>query len=933
VIPKLNSAGSSLIFSTYMGGSSSDKGQDLDIDSSGNVYIVGTTESNDFPTTNGAYDTTHNGESDMFVTKLNAIGSSLLYSTYIGGTYEDEGQDIVLDSENNAYLTGHTVSRDYPKTPGAYDNTYYEYFMDIFVTKLNPGGSSLVYSAFIGTDRDDYAYDIELDSKNSAYITGYVEFIGYPTTMGAYDTSHNGYADVFITKFSADGSSLIYSTFIGGSSKDTGYDLDIDKSNNVYVTGSTGNDFPTTSGSFDPNFNGQYEVFVTKFPKFPEFIPPSFGVDSTPTMGTTGDPFTFNINIRDNVEVNDTYVEYWFGTGTPISSNLDVSFGKYTHSITIPSDSTEGLHYVFHANDLDGNWNQTIEKSVIISDNDAPVFGEDSSDTSGSTGDQFDFIVTFSDNLGVAKVNVEYWFGTGSYDISEMTGSGTYSSTIDIPIGSTESLHYLFNAYDGADNIAKTDQIDIEIIDNDLPTLVEDTSDAYGTTGDDFEFILDINDNIGIDEAWVEYWFGDGDHINSSMNGDGPFDLSISIPIDSLSDLNYIFHFNDTSGNWDQTLVRAVPISDNDLPMFSLDDKVQLEDDYHATISINAFDNIDLERIWIDYWFDNIDVHMEDDLLFDGVKYSIEIDLTINATEAYYTIEAVDTSGNNNSTSQKGFVIPDTIDPEIEHIEDITILLGSELEIDVNSTDNIGIASLVWEGDPRVVYGSGFIRKPTESGFFQVILTAIDHSGNEASIVFMITIQPLDHDTDGDGIPDLFENENGLDMNLPTDASLDPDSDGLTNLEEYLNGTMMNDDDSDDDGMPDGWEVNNGLDALTPSADHDADGDGKTDFEEFIAGTDPNWIEGNGGDGGGFPIWIVMVIILVLLILLIGGGIGAFLISRKKDDSDPSQKSVDTTQEDKTQFMDNPNYIIQEIPTQTPVSEPAGTEFENGPRT
>ncbi|MCK5773158.1 MAG: SBBP repeat-containing protein, partial [Thermoplasmata archaeon] len=194
----------------------------------------------------------------------------LIYSTFIGGNSGDYGYNIDVDSSGNAYVTGQTYvsTTDYPTTTGAYDKTF-NGGSDVFVTKLNSAGSSLVYSTFLGGSKTDEGRSIAFDSSGNAYLTGFTSdsTTDYPTTTGAYDRIHNGYTDVFVTKLNATGSSLIYSTFIGGSSSDSGYGIAIDSSGNAYVTGrtiDTDNDFPTTSGTYDSTFNGGYDVFITK---------------------------------------------------------------------------------------------------------------------------------------------------------------------------------------------------------------------------------------------------------------------------------------------------------------------------------------------------------------------------------------------------------------------------------------------------------------------------------------------------------------------------------------------------------------------------------------------------------------------------------------------------------------------------------------------
>ncbi len=261
--PTVNLA--NLSFSTYLGGSDEEIGEDIAVDSAGQVYLTGYTQSTSFPVTPGSFDTTRNSSRDVFVTKLNATGSALIYSTFIGGIGVGSSNSIVIDISGNVYLTGNTNLSNFPTTSGGFDTTYNS-GGDVFVTKLNATGSSLIYSTFIGGSSLDLGDSIALDTSGNVYLTGNTNSSTFPTTAGAFDTTYNGGGDVFVTKLNVNGSALLYSTFIGGSSSDSGDSIALDTSGNVYLTGSTASStFPTTAGAFDTTYNGgSSDVFVTK---------------------------------------------------------------------------------------------------------------------------------------------------------------------------------------------------------------------------------------------------------------------------------------------------------------------------------------------------------------------------------------------------------------------------------------------------------------------------------------------------------------------------------------------------------------------------------------------------------------------------------------------------------------------------------------------
>ena len=269
-VTKLNAAGSALVYSTFLGGSGSDYGQGIAVDDSGNAYVTGATLSADFPTTPGAFDTTYHGTGDAFVTKLNAAGTALVYSTFLGGSGADGGSGIAVDAAGNAYVAGATFSADFPTTPAAFDTTYNGGVGDAFVTKLNVAGTALVYSTFLGGSGEDDARGIALDAGGNAYVTGPTLSADFPTTPSAFDSTFNGATDVFVTKLNVAGSGLVYSTFLGGSGIDGGQAIAVDGSGDAYVTGfTTSADFPTTPGAFDTIFTGAADAFVTKLTNNP----------------------------------------------------------------------------------------------------------------------------------------------------------------------------------------------------------------------------------------------------------------------------------------------------------------------------------------------------------------------------------------------------------------------------------------------------------------------------------------------------------------------------------------------------------------------------------------------------------------------------------------------------------------------------------------
>jgi hypothetical protein len=265
-VTKFNSTGWALVYSTYLGGSSTDEGRGVAVDSSGNAYVTGTADSTDFPTVNALQATNHGG-GDAFVAKLNATGSALVYSTYLGGTGEDSGLGIAVDSSGNAYVTGATGSTDFP-TANPLQATF-RGAIDAFVAKLNVAGSALVYSTFLGGTESDNAWGIAVDSSGNAYVTGFTDSEDFPTAnplQATCDACNSALTigDAFVAKLNAAGSALVYSTYLGGQGYDSGNGIAVDSSGNAYVTGTTFSiDFPTAS-PLQATKLGPGDAFVAK---------------------------------------------------------------------------------------------------------------------------------------------------------------------------------------------------------------------------------------------------------------------------------------------------------------------------------------------------------------------------------------------------------------------------------------------------------------------------------------------------------------------------------------------------------------------------------------------------------------------------------------------------------------------------------------------
>lgn len=292
VISKLSADGKQLIYSTYFGGADSEMVAGVVVDGQGNAYVTGVTESSDYPTTAGSFRRTAPGTvqagdvANCFVTKFNASGSAIAYSTYLGGRTKDGCTAIAVDAAGSAYVTGGTDSTDFPTTPDVFQGRFRlpagPPGYDAFVTKLNPAGSALSFSTFIGGTGTDAGIGIAVDATG-VYVAGVTNSsTNWPVTQGAAQTAFGGtvqnllfygVGDGFVLKLRPDGSGLLYNTLLGGRADDAVFGISVDGQGNAYVVGNTmSSNFPVTASAAQRTWRGAGgepilpagDAFVTK---------------------------------------------------------------------------------------------------------------------------------------------------------------------------------------------------------------------------------------------------------------------------------------------------------------------------------------------------------------------------------------------------------------------------------------------------------------------------------------------------------------------------------------------------------------------------------------------------------------------------------------------------------------------------------------------
>lgn len=268
-----------LVYSSYLGGSDDDIGNGIAVDSAGNAYVTGGTSSTNFPTKN-PFQSSNAGIENVFISKFNPAlsgAASLIYSTYLGGSGIDIGNGIAVDSAGNAYVTGETSSTNFP-TLRAFQTAYGGGVLDVFVTVLNSDGNGLIYSTYLGGGNTDRGFGIDVDSTGNAYVAGQTSSTNFPT-KNPFQSTLSGTQDAFVAKIDpafSGTSSLIYSSYLGGTNVDSGLGIAVDTGDNAYVTGFTqSTDFPTVN-AFQTTLAGTQNAFVTKIDSIPSLVYSSY---------------------------------------------------------------------------------------------------------------------------------------------------------------------------------------------------------------------------------------------------------------------------------------------------------------------------------------------------------------------------------------------------------------------------------------------------------------------------------------------------------------------------------------------------------------------------------------------------------------------------------------------------------------------------------
>ncbi len=632
-VMKMTPDGSSIEWATLVGGSGIDIAWGLAVGRDGAVYVTGFTSSADFPTTLGAISGFLDGDIDAFVLCLAADGGSLRYSTFLGGEGIDQGFDVLVTDDGRAYVAGNTESQLFPTTAGAYDGTM-SGFSDAFLARISSNGRTLEASTYLGGMYTEWEPVLTMDGEGDIWITGSTTSPDYPTSINAY-VSAGSRRDVFITEVRPSLEEVNVSTVLGREGNDVPRSIDVSSNGYVLIGGFTASaTFPYGEGSNEKENNGGMDGLLVIMPVGLEAI------TSTLLIGDKGDDVIrkalfdkfgyIQLTGYTNSTLFPTTKGAYQGSGSKITDDHDMFYMKVTFYYFVYSTLIGGAKGDFgmdmaidplnvpmivgHSrsqdfptvNDpFDDSYNGGGDMVVfrITSDVEPPEFFSDQS-ILDDVGYQMQFMIDVYDESHLGGKQVEYWLDDENPILVDMDNFSGSFTTVSIPSSSRE-LHYRFIAWDVLGRINTTVVTTLTVPDTERPWLVSDLTSGTATTGEDLEFLVMLDDNRGIDRAYVEYKLA-GEMYNLSLaplhSFPGSWNRTVLIPGNTSVPVPYSIVFVDEVGLWNSTPARVIDVRDDDPPVLG---EMELPENAvpgsNVTIEVTAWDNVGIVDAWLGY--------------------------------------------------------------------------------------------------------------------------------------------------------------------------------------------------------------------------------------------------------------------------------------------------------------------------------------------
>lgn len=484
-------------------------------------------------------------------------------------------------------------------------------------------------------------------------------------------------------------------------------------------------------------------------------VDPIFGEDLTPEVVPAGERLRFSVIATDNDELREVKVEYWSPriyrqNVTMIEKEGDI----YEYIIKTPSNSLYPISYFFSARDRSGHISGTAEKVVNIKDVTGPQISISGTSQDATTGDQYTINAYITDNRGVSAAWVKYSINDMDFNITlePEESSTSFTATLDIP-NTVGILSFTLHGLDVEGNPSYLPKRTVRIVDNDPPSITEDASDAGGTSGGIFHFIIDAEDNIGITNAWVEYWFEDPVRLRTELRGSDPFSNEIPLPSDRIGTMSYYLSVEDGAGNTAATEITTVDIEDV-LPPYLISDLTPIHIGTGSILLIDALvhDDVGIDRVkcsWRQGAGTSLDIYLNQD----NGHFKGQINVPVDSTDPInYNFQMLDQSGNSAQTKEKSVEVMDVISPVIVPIQDMEIGTTTEIGLVLDVEDNIGVESVSVENCPLPVTEDVIEGVITEPGIYPVTVEAVDNAGNRAEMTFVLTVMGSGtNGDDGDG--------------------------------------------------------------------------------------------------------------------------------------------------------------------------------------
>jgi len=646
---------------------------------------------------------------------------------------------------------------------------------------INRGGQ--VY-LILGKD-SGWSMDTDLTDSDASFYGEEMGDEAGKSVSGMGDVNDDGYDDFLIGApyFETGGNSLQGQVYlILGRASGWTMDNNLSASNASFI-GKHGDQVGISlSGGGDTNGDGFPDILIgaaghnagtgnegKTYLIFYDYTPPSLDGDLTPSTATTGDEFTFNITASDDKSLRDVIIEYWYGNETAHAnktaslSSGDERYGTYLLNITTRVSPVDNISYRVHVVDDFRHAVSSMVREVTLIDNDPPLMS-DRTPSLIYTGQVLEFLALVEDYHGVESVTVEYWYGDGStHTIEPMVRDANatipWRYWITIPTDFIGSLNYILSASDLSGNVRVMRYLSVHVLDGIPPVFGTDDTDSSATTGDNLTFKVNVDDNIGVHRVRVEHWYGDaGAHINTSMTevSTGKWSLNITIPSGSLDTLHYFFSAADSKPNRAKMDGRDILVVDNDVPYLVADmTEGSVTTGDTITISIEADDNIRVNSVSVVYWSEGDESNSQEGPMTEWPPgtWSFTITVPNDRTDLLkYQLNISDMAKNVLTTSIRNITVMDDEAPWLgEYSDPATVLKGSELQLEIEASDNIGVDEVHLEywfgsGEHEVLSMSGepysftveVPRRPSgDVHFFFTVLDAADNrnSSTERTIV------------------------------------------------------------------------------------------------------------------------------------------------------------------------------------------------------